>query len=68
MTYEWFKNEWIVLVVYDPIENIFLKFHDEMFVPYVPLQLETPKASMDLNNLMHQAENQPIQIINNLSI
>lgn len=68
MTYEWFKNEWIVLVVYDPLKQIFLKFQDEMFVPYVPLQLETPKASLDLNNLIHQAENQPIQIINNLSI
>jgi uncharacterized protein YbcC (UPF0753/DUF2309 family) len=35
--YEWFINEWVHLVVYDPHTRSFFRFSNGTFVPYVPL-------------------------------
>lgn len=35
--YEWFINEWVHLVVYDPRTTTFFRFKNGAFVPYTPL-------------------------------
>lgn len=35
--YEWFINEWVHLVVYDPHTTSFFRFSNGAFVPYTPL-------------------------------
>ncbi len=38
--YEWFINEWVHLVVYDPHTTSFFRFSNGAFVPYTPLVSE----------------------------
>ncbi len=38
--YEWFINEWVHLVVYDPHTTSFFRFNNGAFVPYTPLVQE----------------------------
>jgi uncharacterized protein len=37
-TYEWFLNEWVHLVVVDPVSRKFSVFREGMFLPYQPLE------------------------------
>lgn len=42
--YEWFINEWVHLVVFDPHTTTFFRFKKGAFVPYVPLTGEVSVA------------------------
>lgn len=37
-TFEWFANEWVRLVCFDPVEKHFLVFQKGQFMPYVRLE------------------------------
>lgn len=39
-TYEWFKNEWVRLVIFHPEEKSFYVFENQEIKPYNPLTLE----------------------------
>jgi hypothetical protein len=63
-TYEWFKNDWVHLVVISPDNHSFHHFKDGHFADYQPVSalLET-KA--DLNDLIESnEENFPVYILN----
>jgi uncharacterized protein YbcC (UPF0753/DUF2309 family) len=38
--YEWFINEWVHLVVFDPYIKTFHRFNNGAFVPYAPITRE----------------------------
>ena len=63
-TYEWFKNEWVHLVVVNPDTHIFYYFRDENFVEYSPIA-KTLEAKNDFNSLIESKEdNFPVYILN----
>ena len=43
-TYEWFANEWVHLVVVDPLTRELRRFRNGEFVPWKPLVPEVPVA------------------------
>lgn len=62
-TYEWFLNEWIHLVVVNPVTKELSYFKDGAFSRYEPLQ-KTVKSVRDIESLIesHQ-ENFPVYLI-----
>lgn len=62
-TYEWFLNEWIHLVVVNPVTKELSYFKDGAFTGYEPLQ-KTVKSVRDIESLVesHQ-ENFPVYLI-----
>ncbi|MFN3489343.1 MAG: YbcC family protein, partial [Emticicia sp.] len=62
-TYEWFLNEWIHLVVVNPVTKELSYFKDGAFTGYEPLQ-KTVKSVRDIEDLIesHQ-ENFPVYLI-----
>lgn len=73
--YEWFGNEWINLVVIDPVKKTAFSFKNGTFVPYAPLTKKVPvihdmprtfedAIKMKTNQLLDATkENLPVQII-----
>ena len=62
-TYQWFKNEWVLLVAVHPEERSLFRFRDGFFVPYHPLQKSIPEVS-DLQALIESKnENLPVHLI-----
>ena len=63
-TYEWFKNDWIKLVVSKPESNELFLFESEKFIPYstVEMKLETIKDFTSVIESTH--ENLPVYLIN----
>jgi uncharacterized protein YbcC (UPF0753/DUF2309 family) len=37
-TFEWYKNDWMKLTVYNPFDNELYILRDEKFIPYTPIQ------------------------------
>lgn len=63
-TYEWFKNEWIHLVVIHPENKTLFVFKDGKFTPYTPLTKKI-KVIEDLEQLFENEEgNLPIYQLN----
>jgi uncharacterized protein YbcC (UPF0753/DUF2309 family) len=63
-TYEWFKNEWIHLVVIHPENKTLFVFKDGKFTPYTPLTKEI-KVIEDLEKLFENEEgNLPVYQLN----
>lgn len=63
-TYEWFKNEWIHLVVIHPENKTLFVFKDGKFTPYTPLTKEI-KVIEDLEQLFENEEgNLPVYQLN----
>ncbi|NUM50593.1 MAG: DUF2309 domain-containing protein [Flavobacteriales bacterium] len=63
-TYEWFKNEWIFLVVIQPDNKSLFVFKNEEFEPYLPLADEIKKVENTQKMFEGNAENLPICLIN----
>ena len=63
-TYEWFKNEWIHLVVLNPGDKEFYIFRDGEFVLYKPSHrsVEIAKDFKDIFRKNH--ENLPVYLMN----
>ena len=73
--YEWFANEWIHLVVFDPKKKALFVLKEGVFVPYVPLTTEVPTVhdmprmfettlKMKTNHILDATqENLPVHII-----
>ena len=64
-TYEWFINEWIVLIAVDPDTKALYRFEKGAFVPYQPMPMQLDKV----NNIEHlvesHQENFPVFLIDN---
>jgi uncharacterized protein YbcC (UPF0753/DUF2309 family) len=62
-TYEWFINEWVHLVVINPVTKELFRFTEEAFSPYETLQ-DHIEAIPDVTPLLEsQAENIPVYLI-----
>ena len=61
---EWYFNEWIHLVVFDPSTERLYRFHDSQFSPYFPLQ-RAPATDNVAQLIESSRENIPAHIIMN---
>ncbi|MFI5204910.1 MAG: putative inorganic carbon transporter subunit DabA, partial [Flavobacteriales bacterium] len=60
--YEWYKNEWINLVVLNPETHKLFRFKNESFYPYEPLQKDVLTVT-DINELFeNHAGNVPVYL------
>lgn len=61
--FEWFKNEWVQLAVYHPVNKTFSRFLDGAFVPYHPENI--PRKVSDLPTLLQtRRDNLPVYLLN----
>jgi uncharacterized protein YbcC (UPF0753/DUF2309 family) len=63
-TYEWFKNQWVKLVVVNPETHELFHFENEEFVPYTPVQDKVESIHDELKLAEQTQENLPIYILN----
>ncbi len=62
-TYEWFKNQWVHLVVVEPEKRNLFLFNGATFEPYHPVQNDIQKVS-DFTPLFEQnSENLPFSLV-----
>ena len=61
--YEWFINEWVVLVAIHPDNGQSFVFRDGIFVQYTPTQKTLPKAKSMASLFENTKENIPVHIL-----
>lgn len=62
-TYEWFKNEWVLLTVVQPESKKMFRFRDGQFTPYLPCTGVPPETN-DIGSLIYSTdENIPVHIL-----
>jgi uncharacterized protein YbcC (UPF0753/DUF2309 family) len=64
VTYEWFKNQWVKLVVVNPETHELFHFEDEKFSPYTPIIDKVEVIHDELKLAEQTQENLPIYILN----
>jgi uncharacterized protein YbcC (UPF0753/DUF2309 family) len=64
VTYEWFENEWIHLVVFHPEEMQFYRFEKGSFISYQPLPFEVKSIDNVESIIESQTENIPVFHLN----
>ena len=62
-TYEWFLNEWVLLVSVNPETKELMKFRDGAFYPYEPWCTEIPTVSDQSSIIESTAENIPVHML-----
>lgn len=63
-TYEWFKNEWVHLVVVHPITKALSYFKNEAFIPYQTVRHGLPKVDNLLTLVEDEHDNFPVMTLN----
>ena len=66
-TYEWFANEWVHLVCFDPLKRSFFRFQHEEFVPYVPVTSDSSLMFLQADSIFNESGNIPVQLLNTKS-
>jgi uncharacterized protein YbcC (UPF0753/DUF2309 family) len=62
-TYEWFKNEWVKLIVMNPVTETFYCFRNKALVLYKPNEMLMPKVQ-DINTILEtHEENLPVYLM-----
>lgn len=64
-TYEWFINEWIVLIAVDPETKALYRFEKGAFVPYQPVPMQLDKVRNIEQLVASHQENFPVFLIDN---
>lgn len=64
-TYEWFKHEWVHLIVVDPVSGDILRFENEAFVPYQTTSGPLQEVADYSRLIEHTAENLPVFTLKN---
>ena len=59
-TEEWFRNEWVLLAVYQPEENKVYRYRSGVMEPYEPAFKNLPEAEHFLDLLTRSEENLPV--------
>ena len=59
-TWEWFKNEWVRLVCFDPVQHAFYCLQKGEFQPYVVVEEHLPLVDDVLSLIADTPENFPI--------
>jgi uncharacterized protein len=62
-TYEWFKNQWVKLVVVHPVNRTIYRFENEKFVLYRPVIESIQKIEDELFFAEQSIENLPVFIL-----
>lgn len=62
-TYEWFKNNWVHLVVVDPETELLSYFRDQQFEKMVAPDLALPLFDTDQEIIAMESDNLPVAII-----
>lgn len=62
-TYEWFKNNWVHLVVSDPSNKSLYRFKNGKFIHYSPSIIELAHTNAVQSLINHHADNIPVTII-----
>jgi uncharacterized protein YbcC (UPF0753/DUF2309 family) len=63
-TYEWFKNNWVHLVVLNPETKTYFKFQNEAFEAYEPVPSTVEIAKDLLANFRNNHDNLPVYLMN----
>lgn len=63
-TYEWFKNNWVHLVVLNPETKTYFKFQNEAFETYEPVPSTVKVAKDLLVNFRNNHDNLPVYLMN----
>lgn len=63
-TYEWFKNNWVHLVVLNPETKAYFKFQNETFEAYAPVPSTVEIAKDLLADFRNNHENLPVYLMN----
>ena len=67
-TYEWFKNEWVLLTVVQPTTKKLFRFRNGQFLPYTPCAGVPPETN-DIGSLIFSTDdNIPVHIIKSEAI
>lgn len=67
-TYEWFKNEWVLLTVVQPTTKNLFRFHNGQFLPYTPCAGVPPETN-DIGSIIFSTDdNIPVHIIKSETI
>jgi uncharacterized protein YbcC (UPF0753/DUF2309 family) len=62
-TYEWFKNEWVHLIVYNPETGTTHRFQQGKFIDYSPIEMRTSVAT-DIEKVIESSmENLPVYLV-----
>lgn len=64
-TYQWFINEWIHLVVVDPMTKAIFRFREGRFEPYEPLYGPVARSIDEIGAFAGSTMNMPVTIIEN---
>lgn len=62
-TYEWFKNEWVNLVVFHPVEQRIYSFEKNAFVPYPLERQHIPVEKVTVDWMQETIDNLPVVIM-----
>jgi len=63
-TYEWFKNNWVHLVVLNPETKTYFKFQNEVFEAYEPVPSTVENAKDLLVDFRNNHDNLPVYLMN----
>ena len=63
-TYEWFANEWVHLVVANPIDGKLYQFKEGQFVPYLPLLTQFTAVGDVMPIIERTLDNIPVTLVN----
>jgi uncharacterized protein YbcC (UPF0753/DUF2309 family) len=63
-TYEWFKNEWVKLVVVHPESKVLYAFENEKFEIYETIQDQIQRTEIEMKLTENYKENLPISLLN----
>lgn len=61
--YEWIRNEWILLSVFDPETHTFSRYKKEEFHPFVPLERPLEKVPADPERRYFESANPSVLLI-----
>lgn len=65
-TMEWFRNQWINLIVYHPIEKQFYLFKEGIFHLYKPTNQRIEEVDFNIMDFMQRADNHNVELVKSL--
>lgn len=67
-TMEWFRNQWINLIVYHPIEKQFYLFKEGIFHLYKPTNQRIEEVDFNIMDFMQRADNHNVELVKSLAL
>ncbi|NBN97955.1 MAG: DUF2309 domain-containing protein [Flavobacteriia bacterium] len=67
-TMEWFRNQWINLIVYHPFEKQFYLFKEGIFHLYKPTNQRIEEVDFNIMDFMQRADNHNVELVKSLAL